>query len=103
MFLIRALRAISKGIVKSARNAVGKGDIKADLARTVTLKINSKRDRDVCKFCRSMDGRTIEMPLLGSRNFMHSFGNLEKQSGWGKKNLLPPYHPNCRCTAEAKD
>lgn len=95
--LVKSLAKLAKNIVASARRLTGRNDVSADLVSMRVLVIDTQRDALVCEFCASMEGRRIEMPLLGSRSFMFEYGGLEKRSGWGKQNVLPPYHPNCRC------
>lgn len=58
-------------------------------------KVSAVRDSKTCNVCKMMDGRKVELP---TRNGYVNYGDLQKKSGWGKENLIPPYHPNCRCT-----
>lgn len=101
--LVRILTRLAGTIVKAARRMSGRDDIRADLVVERVLVVNTARDSKVCEFCASMEGRRIKMPLLGSRNFMFEYGNLSKEDGWGRGNLLPPFHPNCRCDVEVKE
>lgn len=100
--LVARLSSLASGIVKAARQLTGRSQLRADMVDEVWLVVNTMRDTLVCEFCASMNGRRIKVPLLASRNFMAEYGNLDKSSGWGNKNLLPPYHPNCRCDVEVR-
>ncbi len=95
--LVKALSILGKGIIAKARKVANNKELRADLVVEKELVINSARDARVCKFCREMDGRKIKMPLLASQNFMFEYGQINEKSGYGRQNLLPAYHPNCRC------
>lgn len=100
--LLARLTNLAADIVKAARKLTGRRRLRADMVDEVILVVNAIRDSRTCPFCVRMDGRRIKMPLLASRNFLIEYGNLSKLSGWGKQNLLPPYHSNCQCTVKVQ-
>jgi hypothetical protein len=102
MFLLKQLRKLASSLLNTARKITGRDDLQVDMVSERILVVNAIRDSRTCPFCATMDGRRIKMPLLASRNFLIEYGNLSKPSGWGKRNLLPPYHPNCRCDIEVQ-
>lgn len=59
------------------------------------FRVDAVRDSKTCPICKTMDKRKVELP---TRNGFVSYAKLSRGTGFGKENLIPPYHPNCRCT-----
>lgn len=60
-----------------------------------TFRINAKRDSRTCNICKTFDRRRVTLP---TRNGFVAYGELTKKKGWGSENVIPPFHPRCRCT-----
>lgn len=88
-FLFRTVETLTKQLAKA------QGEI-AELRKDskATFRVSAIRDSKTCPICKMMDKRRVELP---TRNGFVAYGDLKKGSGWGKENLIPPYHPNCRC------